>query len=328
MNRKICIVGGGPAGLSCALWVKYLGLSPIILEKHSRLGGLQHTNSFQNTWYMGIPGKNGQAFIQDFIRHAEAETLPTLLNASPQKITQSGDDFHITVGRTEILAKALVICTGQHIRRYDHVQEIAGSEVLKDSPQVCFNPGSTPLQVPYVAGQHVAIIGGGDNGLATAALMASTADHIHLIVRSEIRGFGLYKQWVMDGIQSGKITLHQPAHIQRFETKGDQIGITLWNGDRNPVTLPVDFICFRLGLSPNVKAIDTSLQNSGIGRLALTPSGYIKTDEFCRTSIPRIYAAGDVANQRDPCVATAVAQGTIAARSLEADLRSRCWRFS
>ena len=155
MNRKICVIGGGPAGLSCALWLKYLGMSPIILEKNDKIGGLQHSNYYQNSWYIGITFRN----------------------------------------------------------RQDHRE-------------------------------------------------------------------------------------------------------TLW----------VDFICFRIGFSPNVTPIAQLLQDNGVGTLELTAGGYIKRDEFCRTSIPRIYAAGDVSNQRDPCIATAVAQGTIAARSLEEDLRSLCWK--
>jgi len=325
INRKICVIGGGPAGLSCALWLKYLGMSPIILEKSDKLGGLQHLNYYQNTLYIGVHGKTGQNFIQDFICHAETENLPTILNATPQRIQREGSDFQITVGRAEILAKAIVLCTGQDIRQYEYVQEIEGSEVLQESPQVCFNPGSTPLVIPQVSGQQVAIIGGGDNGLATSAFMTSTAKHIHLIVRTQIHGFGQYKQWLMDGIQSGKITVHQFAEIKRFQAKGDQIEITLQSREGGLEVLSVDFICFRIGFSPNVSNIYQLLQANGVGAPELTPSGYIKTDELCRTSIPRIYAAGDVANQKNPCVATAVAQGTIAARTLEEDLRSLCW---
>lgn len=83
--------------------------------------------------------------------------------------------------------------------------------------------------------------------------------------------------------------------------------------------------CFRLGYAPNVPAIQHLLHANGIGQLALTPSGHIQTDEFCRTSLACIYAAGDVANPRDPCVATAVAHGAIAARSLDEDLSARLW---
>ncbi len=72
---------------------------------------------------------------------------------------------------------------------------------------------------------------------------------------------------------------------------------------------------------PYTQEITQLLHESGIGTLKLNPFGYIETDAFLRTSIPTIYAAGDVVNFRDPCVATAVAQGAIAARSVSEDLQ-------
>ena len=53
MKKTIGIIGGRPAGMSCALWLKYLGFSPIIIEKKEQLGGLQQLSNFQNVWYLG-----------------------------------------------------------------------------------------------------------------------------------------------------------------------------------------------------------------------------------------------------------------------------------
>lgn len=325
MNRTICVLGGGPAGLSCALWIKYLGLTPIIVEKSAKIGGVQQTNHYPNSWYMGLYGKTGPEFIKEFIRHAEVEMLPTLLNATLHTMRYEGDDFRIQVGRTTILAKAIVICTGQHVKQYEYIQAIEGSTLLQGSPQVCFHPGATPLRIPYLAGQRVAVVGGGDNGLSTAAAMFARAEHVHLFVQSTMHGFGAYQQRVRDGMGAGKITLHQPAQLRQFAAKGDQLEITFANGAGRLERVAVDFICFRIGFAPNVQELQHLVSANGIGPLALTASGHIKTDAFCRTSLPRIYAAGDVANPRDPCVATAVAQGTIAARSVDEDLRTLCW---
>ncbi|MEB3231011.1 MAG: FAD-dependent oxidoreductase, partial [Leptolyngbyaceae bacterium] len=82
----------------------------------------------------------------------------------------------------------------------------------------------------------------------------------------------------------------------------------------------VDYIAFRLGFTPNVEAIAPLLQASGLS-LNCHPSGHIATDEFMRTSIAKIYAIGDVTKPRDPCVATAVAHGAIAARSIDEDFQ-------
>jgi thioredoxin reductase len=75
-----------------------------------------------------------------------------------------------------------------------------------------------------------------------------------------------------------------------------------------------------MGYTPNVEDIIRLFEEGGVGSIKLTQAGYIATDQYLRTSISHIYAAGDVANTIVPSVATAVAQGAIAARSLEEDL--------
>ncbi len=75
-----------------------------------------------------------------------------------------------------------------------------------------------------------------------------------------------------------------------------------------------------MGFAPNVEDIVKLFDKGAVGSLELTPTGYIASEQFLRTSIPNVYVAGDVTNYRDPCVATAVAQGAIAARSVEQDL--------
>ncbi len=56
MTKVIAVIGGGPAGMSCALWLKHLDFSPIIIEQGPQLGGLQNISPFQNKWYLGVPG--------------------------------------------------------------------------------------------------------------------------------------------------------------------------------------------------------------------------------------------------------------------------------
>ncbi len=172
-----------------------------------------------------------------------------------------------------------------------------------------------------VHGKVAAVVGGGDNGLFTARRLTETARHVHLFVRSELRGFEMNEQSVMAQIESGRITLHRPSAIQRYKLRGEQIEVIFNGGNGQAQTLLVDYIAFRMGFAPNVETIVRLIDEGGIGPLKLDRGGYVETNRFLRTSIPHIYAAGDVANPRDPCVATAVAQGAIAARSVEADLR-------
>ena len=327
-SRKVCVIGGGAAGLSCALWLQNLGLSPLILERSERLGGLQNTNENTNNWYIGISGKVGKELIKEFVAHVERENIDVLLNVTLSTIQRKDEYFQIEVNGNVILARAIVICTGQRVRQYEAIQPITGSEILKDSTQVFFNPSIIATQVATFAGRQVAVVGGGDNALLSAVYIANTAQRVHLIVRSTLCGFGLYQKAVIERIQSGQIILHRPAQIERFVQRGDQIGITFQKGDGHLETLGLDAICFQIGYAPNTQEIRQLFHAGGIGTLACTAIGHIQTDPFCRTSLPQIYAAGDVSNQRDPCVATAVGQGAISARSVEEDLRSLVWQSS
>ncbi|KZL48829.1 hypothetical protein A2T98_16005 [Nodularia spumigena CENA596] len=328
MNKVIGIIGGGPAGMSSALWLKYLGFSPIIIEKKQQLGGLQQVSHFQNLWYLGLLGQTGYEIAEQFRQHIEAEHLSTLLGSHLQGITKTGDNFRIFTEENEITAQGLVIATGQRVKGYEAIESIEGSHQLLSSQQVCFDPGATPLLTSHVNEQVVAVVGGGDNGLVTAIRLADKAKHIHLFIRSQMRGFEVNQKAIYELIQAGKITLHQPAIIHRFELLAEKkINIVFTDEKNQEEKLVFDYLCFRIGFAPNVEEIVRVFQEGGVGSIQLSQRGHILTDQFLRTSISQVYAAGDVANPRDPCVATAVAQGAVAARSMEEDLRCEsCFR--
>lgn len=321
MNTRICVIGGGPSGMSCTLWLKHLGLAPILIEKSEKLGGLQQLSHFQNVWYLGVPGQTGYELAGQFRRHVEAEMLSTLLGSQVKDITKVGDDFRIVTDSNEIIARSIVIATGQRVKGFEAIKSVPGSEYLLSSPRVCFNPGATPLLESQVSGGVVAVVGGGDNGLVTARILGNTAQHIHLFIRSEIRAFDVNQKTMLERIEAGRITLHQRAKIQRFERHEDKIYMVFQDENKQEEGLLFDHLCFRLGFAPNVEELVPLFEQGGVGSVKLTEQGYIATDQFLRTSIPNIYAAGDVTNPRDGCVATAVAHGAIAARSIEEDLR-------
>ncbi|MBE9040453.1 NAD(P)/FAD-dependent oxidoreductase [Oscillatoriales cyanobacterium LEGE 11467] len=316
MNKVIAIIGGGSAGMSCALWLKHLGFHPVIIEKSKQLGGLQNINPFHNKWYLGISGKTGKELAQEFRRHMEVELLSTLVNSTLDRIIYE-EKFRLFTGEQDITADAIVIATGQRFKRYETIESISGSQQLRSSNHVCFNPGIIPMNY----GQTVAIVGGGDNGLGTAIMLAERAKHIHLFVRSQLRGFGMNQQKVLEYIEAGKITLYKHINIHQFNIQEDKIYITFQEKNNAKQELLVDRIFFRMGFLPNIEEILQLFEEGSIGSVELDSRGYIATDRFLRTSIPNVYAAGDVTNPRDPCVATAVAHGAIAARSIEEDLR-------
>ncbi|NER19578.1 MAG: NAD(P)/FAD-dependent oxidoreductase [Symploca sp. SIO1C2] len=321
-HKTVAVIGGGPAGMSCALWLKQLGLFPILIEKDQKLGGLQQASHFQNVWYLGLSGHTGYELADIFQQHIVAENLTILFASQLKGIIKAGEYFKIVTKSDEFTARSMVIATGQRIKGYEDIKSVPGSHDLLSSQRVCFNPGATPLLIDKLDKQVVGIVGGGDNGLVTAIRLANTAQHIHLFVRSQLRGFALNQQEIFKLIEAGKVTLHQLATIDQFEVSQENISITFQDEKQQHNQLILDYICFRIGFAPNAKDIVQLLEQGKVGALELSQGGYITTDQFLRTSIPNIYAAGDVTNPRDPCVATAVAQGAIAARSLDEDLKN------
>ena len=317
MKKTIGIIGGEPAGMSCALWLKTLGFQPIIFEKNEQLGGLQTINSFSNIRYLGLHGQTGINLAQQFRQHVELASISSLLNSKLEAISKELDgSFRLTTKMHNIRVHGIVIATGQRFRAYESIDSIAGSISLETSSRVCFNPGT----VPATYGKVVAVVGGGDNGLGMAALLADTAEHIHLLVRSTIRGFKYNQQQVLEYVKTGRISLYTPSIIQQFDVQNDHINITISQGDESR-TISAHHICFRLGYAPNVETITQLLDHAQLS-LEQTAKGHIDVDPFARTSIPGIYAIGDVANPRDPCVATAVAHGAVAARSIDEDFQN------
>ncbi len=106
------ILGGGPAGCQCALWLKMLGLDPVILEASDHLGGLQAQSPYQNHWIAGLIDTSGRELAQRIQRHIELNGIQVHLHASVTSFQKTADGFILDVKGQSIHAKTLVIATG------------------------------------------------------------------------------------------------------------------------------------------------------------------------------------------------------------------------
>jgi thioredoxin reductase len=320
MNKTVAILGGGPAGLTCALWLKQLGLTPVVLERLPQAGGIQRTSHYVNGYYLGLAGNTGREVAEQFVRHATAAELTVRLAARIESIAPAGNGFAVRTDETVIEAEALVVATGQRVRGPEAVPAIqADWDALRG--QARFDPGETPRLADQVLGRVVAVVGGGDNAMSTAVMLGQSAAHVHLLSRSALHGFQINREAVRGLAAAGRLTWHHPAEIRSLERAEERLRFGFAASGGPCQNHLADYVCFRLGFVPNTEAVNLWLAAGGLPPLTLTPGGHIVTDQFQRTSAPRIYAAGDVTNVRDACVAAAVAQGAIAARSVEEDLQ-------
>ena len=96
------IIGGGPAGMSCALWLHNYGLRPIIIEKETALGGMARHSPYPNEWLLGRPGETARANAEAFARHVRQRTIETWIGARPQRVARGSDGrFGLEIARSE-----------------------------------------------------------------------------------------------------------------------------------------------------------------------------------------------------------------------------------
>lgn len=309
----IGIIGGGAAGMSCALWLKQLGYTPIIIEQNTQLGGqLLHLHRV-NRWVLGCYNKTSAELAETYAAHIGQETVNVLYEARLLTVTSKPTGFNATVEQAgnivhELPMRALVIATGVRVLGLEILSRIPGFQLLASQGLVSFFPTDHLDKLAALKGKTVAVIGGGDNAHFTAKDVALAGAQAYLLVRSISKARATIRREVDNLIAQGRIIERTQTQVRLFRQHQDGIELTLQGGD----TINVDSVFARLGFAANSEFLDAFAALSGIAKEA----GYIKTDAAKRSSIPWIYAIGDVANAKHQSVVNAIAEGAIAAQDL------------
>lgn len=319
-SDKILILGGGPAGLSCGLWLHHLGCDPLILDRNDQLGGLQTSQLHENIWLLGHRDQTGQQLAEQFADHVTSLDFPCHIGTEIRRIDEiEGESFSAkTVDGNEFHGKAVVLAMGTRPRGPELFAKIPGHELLQDPAVACFQPGNSVSKAPELADQNVCIIGGADNAFKTALFAAEHARHVTILVRSQVTADSYHQRAVHDVMQDGKVTVSVQTKVVRFERGENGLLLHTQNAAEDTATIDADFVFFRTGYAANDEIVSPWIENQ---RLSTDGGGHLKVDGDMRTTMPRVYAIGDITDSGHPCVATAIAQGTMAARALEKDFR-------
>ncbi len=211
MRKEAIILGGGPAGLSAAIWLKKLGVDVVLLERSSALGGLQRRSPYENLWIPGVQGKTGQDVARALADHAKALGVEVRLNHQAPVVP--GEAYE-TGG---ISAPFVVIATGSTPR--------AGRFV--PSATVAIGPGE-PMEAIEVTGKRVAILGGGDNAFDQARFVRDRGGEVTVFSRGEPRAQKMLRETVPDvRVVSGAYDARQKAMTvngERFDAFGIMYG--------------------------------------------------------------------------------------------------------
>lgn len=288
----VIILGAGTAGLSAAIYAVRAGLSVRLLE--NGVSGGQIINSPDVDNYPGIPSIAGFDFVQNLCGHAAGLGVkPESVSVTSVELT--GQIKRVCTVKATLEARAVILATGASHRKLG----CPGESVFQGRGiSYC-----ATCDGAFFRGKDVAVVGGGNTALEDALFLANSCKTVTLIHRRE--EFRAH-QSVVDALRVREnIRLALNATVQEITGQQRVSGVTLRNvKDGSESSLAVEGIFIAVGLEPNTALFQ--------GQLDLE-DGYIRAGEDCHTSLPGVFAAGDVRTKPLRQLVTAAADGAIAA---------------
>jgi thioredoxin reductase (NADPH) len=319
------ILGGGPAGMSCALWLRQMGLSPYIIERNAAPGGQLLNVNRVNHWVLGLPGQTGPELASLYGKHISAENIPVNCNTQLTALEATAAGYRLMLqgagrGQTSLPVQALVIATGVRVLCGEIFKGTPGFDELHAEGLIGCFPTSHLDRLELLQGKTVAVIGGGDNAHFTVYDVAAVAERAYLLIRSGPTAQAKIRQQVQGLIEQGRVVEYPGTEVGAFRQTQGRIELSLTQSGLAAADIDVDMVFIRTGFAPNSEFVDSL---SPIAHMAKQAGGYIWTDAWRRTSVASIYAIGDVASPDLQAVVTAVADGALAARAIVQDLGAR-----
>ncbi len=302
------IIGGGPAGMTAALYARRYDLKVLVL--YETLGGhCAEAHNVEN--YPGIFSISGLALSQKFKDHAE-KFGAEICNEKVERIGKAKLGFHVTTSNKAYTGKTVLIATGTQTKRL----EIKGEKEFSGRG-VSF---CATCDAPFFKKKTVAVVGGGDSALSATLMLSDIATKVYLIHRrNEFRAEPILVKNVK---KCKNVELILESAID--EIKGEKIvrSITVKKANsENPGTpkeIAVDGVFIEIGAAPASIIVDA------LG-VKFDDSGFIIVDPAQATSVPGIYAAGDITTAMNKFmqIVTAAAEGAVAANSMYKYVRQR-----
>ena len=299
--REVIIIGGGPAGYTAALYAARANLNPLVIEGFAWGGQLMITSDVEN--YPGYPaGILGPEMMQDFRKQAERFGTEFITD-DVTRVDLSERPFGVWVGDTEYRAESVIIATGANARQLglDSEKTLQGRGVSYCA--VC--------DAAFFKDREVVVVGGGDSAMEEATFLAKFAPKVTVVHRRE-------------SFRASPIMVDRARANDRIEFLLDSVVEDVLGTDGGCVTgvvirnlktgekteLQTDGLFVAIGHDPRVELVRDQVD--------LVPQGYIAVEgRSSRTSLPGVFACGDVVDHTYRQAITAAGTGCAAALDAE-----------
>ncbi|MBI5664660.1 MAG: thioredoxin-disulfide reductase [Nitrospirae bacterium] len=307
-DYDIVVVGGGPAGLTAAIYGERSGLKCIVLEKANVGGQISITPVVEN--YPGFVQIAGKTLV-DMMAKQTLEYSALLQGVGVNDLKKKNGKLEISTGRGTYNAKAVIIATGAYNRKLNTPGEdkLAGRGV-----SYC----ATCDGYLFKDGKNVLVVGGGNSALTDALYLDSLGAHVTIVHR---RDAFRAEERLQQSVFQRNVPVEWDSVIEEItgDKRVEKVSVKNTKTGKKK-TLAAQGVFIAIGYEPN----------NGIAKklgLEMDEEGYIKVDSQMRTSMPFVYAAGDITGGIKQIV-TAVSQGAAAALTVFEDISNPYWKKS
>ena len=294
--HDVAIIGSGPAGLTAAIYTCRAGLKSVVFEGMSSGGQLMITTEVENfpAFPEGIQGPELMAKI----RQQAAKFGAEIVSGEVTAVGLGSQPFSLDVGSKKFEAKTIIIATGSSSRwlGLESEQELRGKGVSACATCDGF----------FFKDKEIAVVGGGDAAIEEATFLTRFASKVTVIHRrDELRASKAMQE---KALSNNKIEFAWDSVVEDILDIGQNkvTAVVLKNVKTNETReLPVEGVFVAIGHTPATKIFE--------GKLELDDHGYIVTRDNTRTSVPGVFAAGDVKDPRYRQAISAAGSGCMAA---------------
>ena len=303
-NNKLVILGSGPAGYAASIYAARAGLNPVIIAGAEPGGQLTTTTEVEN-WPGDSDDLQGPDLMERMKKHAEKFGVE-IINDHISKVDLEQSPFLLS-GTDSYQADTLIIATGASAKYLGLPSE---QEFLGRGVSACATCDGF-----FYKGQEVAVIGGGNTAAEEALYLANICSKVHLVHRrDELRAEKILQDRIFKKADEGVIEIHWDSELE--EVLGDASGVTgikLKNKDNSMSSIDLHGVFIAIGHNPNTEIFDGQLDMK---------DGYIVIKSgldgsVTQTSVPGVFAAGDVADKVYRQAITSAGYGCMAALDAE-----------
>ncbi len=314
--RDLVIVGAGPAGLAAAVYAGSEGLDALVLEASAPGGQAGSSSKIEN--YLGFPtGISGAALAGRAAVQAEKFGAEIVVPQHADGLDCGRRPYAISLsGHGVVRARTVVIASGAEYRKLplENLAQFEGAGVYY---------AATHIESKVCSDDEVIVVGGGNSAGQAAVFLAQSARHVHMLVRGDGLAQSMSRYLIRRIEENPKITLHVHTTVEALEGEG-HLERVRWRDRAQPAaeTRPIRHLFLMTGASPNTRWLR--------GCVALDDKGFVKTGPELRpddlaaagwpnarapylleTSMPGVFAVGDVRSTSIKRVASAVGEGSI-----------------